>query len=203
MKPRSWLLGLLLLLAAQVTQAQANARQLPTAIRMMGTDAGEKFLHEYSAFCSSDDDDDHDSAAPILATNASAAPYRAPLAAHLYDPPLVQGRDDDDDDGGGSQGGWDVFRGARSAEARLARRDFACPTGSSDCAAIGYANSCCQAGTTCVEITDTGLGSVGCCPEGQSCTGTIACSGGQEGCSSESGGGCCISGYACASVGCK
>lgn len=223
MRPLSSLLGLpsalLLLLAAQVTDAQAGAQRLPTAIRMMGTDAGEKFLHEYSAFGSGDDDGGAASQAgayaALLVSNASAAPtspYRAPLAAHLYDPgtapaPLVQARDDSHGGGGGGDDehdGWGVFfRRARWAEARLARRDFACPTGSSDCAAIGYPNSCCQAGTTCVEITDTGLGAVGCCPDGQSCTGTIACSGGQEGCSSESGGGCCISGYACASVGCE
>lgn len=213
MRPLSSLLGLpsalLLLLAVQATAAQADAQQLPTAIRMMGTDAGEKFFHEYSAFGSDDDDDNDDDveasqvgALALLVANASAAiPYRAPLAAHLYEsdtPPPAQGRDD------GGTVGWDVLRRAGwAAEARLARKDFACPTGSSDCSAIGYPNSCCQAGTTCVAITDTGLGPVGCCPDGQSCTGTIACSGGQEGCSSESGGGCCIPGYACASVGCK
>lgn len=211
--------SLLLLLAAQLKQAQADAQRLPTAIRKMGTDAGEKFLHEYSAF--HDDDSSVVSQlgthalsaaqegpltpaeAALLAANASASiPYRAPFAAHL----LGRSVGDDYGEAGAEQqqGKDDVFRrAARWAEARLARRDFSCPTGSSDCSAIGYPDSCCQTGTTCVVITDTGLGDVGCCPDGESCTGTIACTGGQQGCSSDSGGGCCISGYACASVGCK
>lgn len=215
--------SLLLLLAAQLTQAQADAQRLPTAIRKMGTDAGEKFLHEYSAF--HDDDEVYQlgthalpaaaaqeggpltpAEAALLAANASASiPYRAPFAAHLLgrSGEFGFGEAEAEQQQQGKQQ-EDVFRrAARWAEARLARRDFSCPTGSSDCAAIGYPDSCCQTGTTCVVIADTGLGAVGCCPEGESCTGTIACTGGQQGCSSDSGGGCCISGYACASVGCK
>lgn len=198
--------ALVLLSTAQVIEAQAGAQQLPTAVRMMGFDAGEKFFHEYSAFGNNEDDDaaQLDTYA-LSALNSSSAQnkYRAPLAAHLYDPAepnpsLVQGRADHD-----RAEGWRLFLRAKWTEARLMRRDFSCPTGSSTCSDIGYPDSCCQTGTSCVIITDTGLGSVGCCPDGQSCTGTIACSDGQEGCSSQSGGGCCISGYQCASVGCK
>lgn len=195
--------SLLLLLAAQLSETQADGQQLPVAVRKMGIDAGEKFLQEYYAFQGSSALPQAVSAAQqglltpaeeaLLAANSSASiSYRAPYAAHLYG-------------GGTSLDGRGSYHRARWAEARLlnAKRDFTCPTGSSDCASIGYPNSCCQSGTTCVQITDTGLGPVGCCPDTESCGGTIACSGGQQGCSSESGGGCCIDGYACASVGCK
>lgn len=201
--------SLLLLIAAQVTNVHASTQPLPTAIRKMGTDAGEKFLQEYSAFGDNDEVSVIGSRADLavsargvltpeeeelLAANSSALiTYRAPFAAHFYG--HVDARAISD--------GWDLFRRARLVEARLAKRDFACPTGTSDCSTISYPDSCCQSGTTCVKIEDTGLGPVGCCPDGESCGGTIACSGDQQGCSSSSGGGCCIPGYECASIGCK
>lgn len=151
----------------------------------------------------------------LLALNASASiPYRAPFAAHFYssdstsDTGVEARGDGDDDDNDNNWGGvFSHHRARYLAEVELPgvliKRDFSCPIGTSSCSSIGYPDSCCQTGTTCVQIDDTGLGSVGCCPEGESCTGEIACTDGQQGCSSESGGGCCISGYACASVGCK
>lgn len=238
--------GLLFLLAAQLATAQ---QPLPTAIRKMGFDPGEKFFPEYYAFGGGDQQPDQvlannsssssssssstvNQALPaqrdgvlteeeeaLLAINASAAiPYRAPFAAHFSSSSSVSGGD-----GGGAveargdaaadegRSGWGTLfsrnraRSLVAVEAKLAgaKRDFTCPTGTSSCSSIGYPDSCCQAGTTCVQIDDTGLGPVGCCPDGESCAGTIACSDGQQGCSSESGGGCCIPGYACASVGCK
>lgn len=216
MPPLSSLLGLpaslLLLLAAQITRIDADRGQ-PAAIRKMGVDAGEKFLEEYYAF------GDDNTAAQIgthiqptnqasgvltpaeeklLAANSSAAiAFRAPFAAHLF--PASEILEDRD----AQSGARDLYRKAKLIEARLAKRDYSCPSGTSDCSSIGYPDTCCQSGTSCVKITDTGLGSVGCCPDGESCTGTIACSGDQEGCPSDSGGGCCISGYACASVGCE
>lgn len=203
---------LLLLLSAQITGGHTETPHLPTAIRKMGTDAGEKFTQEYFAFGDQDNvlqaGTQAKAAVPaqglltaeeeaLLAANASASiSYRAPLAAHFN----------------GSAGTldtrytvhpWEAFRNARHVKARLERRDYACPTGTSSCSDIGYPNSCCQTGATCVRIVDTGLGPVGCCPSGESCTGTIACTGDQQGCSSESGGGCCIPGWSCASIGCE
>lgn len=204
--------SLLLLLSAQIAKVRADSQHLPTAIRKMGTNAEEKILHEYLAFSTNDDDTTPQAAvsAPgfltpaeqaLLAANSSTSiHYRAPLAAHLLS---------SDSGGGGAIDArrdidpWESFHRGRMVEARLAKRDFSCPTGTASCAAIGYPNSCCQAGATCVQIADTGLGPVGCCPSGESCTGTIACTGDQEGCSSESGGGCCIPGWSCASVGCE
>ena len=201
--------SLLLHIAVHVGGAEANVRGLPTAIRKMSSDAGEKLFQEYLAFEEDDlvadiatqaqaDKQAHgfleaEEEEDSLAFNSSAwVPPYAPYALH-YSP--------DGDSSGAS--GWDLPRRAMDAIARLQRRQYACPTGSSSCSSIGYPNSCCQTGTECVEITDTGLGSVGCCPDGISCSGSIACSGSDTGCPSNIGGGCCIEGYVCASIGCK
>lgn len=207
---------LLLLVAAHVGLGQADSQRLPTAIRKMSPDAGEKLLHEYYAF------GDEDGVAQVgaqagaqaqpamlskgvldveeeelLAANSSASiSFRAPFAPHFDSHLAARG-----DDGGVS--GWHLFQRAKNVVARLEKRQFACPTGTTDCSAIGFPNSCCQAGTECVQITDTGLGPVGCCPDGISCTGSIACSGSQQGCPSDIGGGCCIPGFVCASIGCE
>ncbi|KAJ9156513.1 GPI anchored protein [Pleurostoma richardsiae] len=207
--------SLLLLLTAQIEAQDAPAQRLPTAIRKMGLDSGEKFLHEYCAFSEYPEAPSPQAALAaraaalpampadgllsaeeesLLAANASAAiAYRAPLAPHS-EPRGRQYR--------GFMAGWDAFRRAADAVARLERRDFACPTGTADCSGIGYPYSCCQTGLTCVEIEDTGLGPVGCCPSGVSCSGSIECTGDQEGCPSDMGGGCCIDGYVCEGVGC-
>lgn len=202
--------ALLLLIAAHAdgAQAQAQARRLlPTAIRKMSLDGGEKFYHEYLAFEETEDaarlglglqgpallsrEEER-----LLGANSSAAiPYRPPFAPHLGASGLG--------DAVGGRGGWELFRRSREVVARLERRQYACPGGTSSCASIGYPNSCCQTGLQCAPIPDTGLGPVGCCPQGVACTGSIACSGSQLACSSEIGGGCCIEGYVCATIGCK
>lgn len=206
MRPLSFFLGLpaslLLLVGFHVGEAQANARGLPTAIRKMSPDAGEKLLQEYLAFAEEDQvagivtaggEED-----PLAANSSAPMPYFAPFAPH-FDP----GLDVRDGTGGGGASGRDLSERAKDAIARLEKRGYACPTGTSNCSSVGYPNSCCQTGTECVQITDTGLGPVGCCPVGISCSGSIACSGSQEGCPSDIGGGCCIDGYVCASIGCK
>jgi hypothetical protein len=204
--------SLLLLVAAQASLAQADAQRLPTAIRKMSPDAGEKLLYEHYAFGPEDEVVQVGSKAQpatlakavlapqeeeLLAANSSAAiAFRAPFAPHFESHLAARGD-------GSVAGGWQLFQRAVDVVARLEKRQFACPTGTSDCSAIGFPNSCCQAGTDCVQITDTGLGPVGCCPEGISCTGSIACSGSQQGCPSDIGGGCCIDGFVCASIGCE
>lgn len=204
--------SLLLLLSAQVRDIHAETQRLPTAIRKMGTDAGEKFTQEYFTFGDQDGVVQAGMQAKValpaqgfltageealLAANSSASiPYRAPFAAHFLGAAAAL-------DERYRIAPWEAFNRARQIQARLEKRDFACPTGTSSCSAIGYPDSCCESGETCVKIADTGLGPVGCCPSGVSCTGTIACSGDQQGCSSDSGGGCCIPGWSCASVGCE
>ena len=91
----------------------------------------------------------------------------------------------------------------------LDKRQFTCPTKTVVCSKINKPNSCCPSGTTCTSITDTGSGDVGCCEEGQVCSGEVApCPSGETACSEASGsgsigGGCCLSGFSCSGVGCK
>lgn len=54
-------------------------------------------------------------------------------------------------------------------------RDFQCPEGTHNCLQdLGLSNSCCAMGDVCVFIVNSGPGSVGCCPSGQTCTGTAS-----------------------------
>ncbi|KAK4121090.1 hypothetical protein N657DRAFT_578450 [Parathielavia appendiculata] len=179
----------------------------------MPPDQGAKFHHAYCAF------PDHDTAAlsspphavhPAIAArsthetddahriqaNASAElPLRPPFA-------VLSGREEQDDESIPSPG-WDIFRRAASAIASFERRQWACPSGTRSCSSIGYPNSCCGESETCMEVPDTGLGPVGCCPSGATCGGGISgCADGSTACGSELGGGCCIPGFVCQGVGC-
>lgn len=180
----------LLLLATGHTEAQQDAptTALPTAVRKMGLDSGEKFLAEFYAFEESNTPvlrDSHllEEEADLLAANSSAIlPFRPAFAPHRTE----HGRS-----------GWEVL-------ARLQRRQWGCPTGTNSCEGIGYPYSCCHEGTTCYRIQDTGLGPVGCCASGQTCGGQITSCGSQDlACPQDLGGGCCIAGYVCEGVGCK
>ncbi|KAH8881586.1 hypothetical protein GQ53DRAFT_848148 [Thozetella sp. PMI_491] len=207
--------SLLLLIAARI-EAQEQ-QQLPTAVRRMSPDQGEKFFHEYAAFA-----DAQQPALPLvdrrfavyseadarlLAANASAElTFRPPFAPHSS-ADLEQeqpGRSPADDQE--LRRSWlarEVFRRGMSALAVLQGRQWSCPTGTQSCSSIGFPNSCCATGETCVKITDTGLGSVGCCPTGSTCGGTITnCAPGNTPCASDIGGGCCIPGFVCQGVGC-
>ena len=81
------------------------------------------------------------------------------------------------------------------------KRDFQCPSGTFNC--TSHPGSCCSNGDTCVEVTDTSLGNVGCCPQGLSCSGITSCMSGYASCPASLGGGCCIPGYSCVSGGCE
>jgi len=88
----------------------------------------------------------------------------------------------------------------------FAKRQFQCPSGTSSCASINQPNSCCPTDETCMLITDTGLGNVGCCPIGASCAGLItSCNvaNGYTSCPGSPNGGCCIPNYSCQGVGCE
>jgi hypothetical protein len=83
-------------------------------------------------------------------------------------------------------------------------RDFKCPAGTKACTSISRSDRCCGTGSTCEIITDTGSGDVGCCPDGEVCSGTVgSCASGYSTCSEALGGGCCIPGYECVSGGCE
>jgi len=101
-------------------------------------------------------------------------------------------------------GGPDETLPGRGGRRGLIKRQWACPAGTSGCGAIGFQNSCCRNGETCVQVQDTGLGPVGCCPAGATCAGAVKqCTDGSTGCGSDVGGGCCIPGFVCQGVGCK
>lgn len=86
----------------------------------------------------------------------------------------------------------------------LESRDFKCPTGTKACISINRSDRCCSTSDTCVIVTDAGSGDVGCCPSGQTCSGTIgSCQSGYTTCSQALGGGCCIPGYECVEGGCR
>lgn len=95
--------------------------------------------------------------------------------------------------------------GKFAARNALLKRDFKCPAGTNDCASIGAPNSCCGVGSLCINIKDTGFGSVACCANGQECVGTISCDeeSGYSSCPDSPNGGCCLPGYNCQDVGCK
>ncbi|CAK7267949.1 hypothetical protein SEPCBS119000_002807 [Sporothrix epigloea] len=97
----------------------------------------------------------------------------------------------------------ELFRRAADALARLRSRQWGCPTGTTSCESIGYPYSCCSSTEKCYKVTDTGLGPVGCCPEGEACGGAVSdCTSGSTACPESLGGGCCIAGYVCEGVGC-
>lgn len=94
---------------------------------------------------------------------------------------------------------------AMRARDMLMKRGFKCPAGTNDCSSIGQPNSCCSSGSSCISITDTGFGPVGCCPSGQTCGGRISCDteSGYSSCPESPNGGCCLPGFSCLDVGCK
>lgn len=202
-------ISLWLLVAAEIEARESQI--LPTAIKKMSPDQGEKFYPHYYAFPEANTfalpvsplsarriSEDQDDARRVFANASAEIPFRQPFAPHLE---FTEGDPQQRIAEGERRS---LFRRAAEALAWLERRDWACPTGTRSCSAIGYPNSCCQDGETCVEITDTGLGNVGCCPQGATCGGSVSsCSNGNTPCASDIGGGCCIPGYVCEGVGCK
>ncbi|KAI0595369.1 hypothetical protein F4775DRAFT_373243 [Biscogniauxia sp. FL1348] len=215
--------SLLLLLAMQLGGGCASAAQgqqqkrspLPTAIRKMSLDEGEKFMPEYYAFAPEPSFAEAQSSPAsssfwarslaltpeeeaLLALNSSAAiRYRPPFPRH-YD----YRRAAADADAGA--GGRRLYRRARDALARLQGRQFSCPDNTASCDNIDQPNYCCVEGTTCFVVTDSpDAGNVGCCPEGQNCGGSVGtCTDDSTACPADVGGGCCVPGFVCAEVGC-
>ncbi|KAH6631100.1 hypothetical protein B0J18DRAFT_423117 [Chaetomium sp. MPI-SDFR-AT-0129] len=213
MRPAS----LWLLLAAQ---AKAHERRNePTAVRKMPADQGAKFHHEYCAFDDSHQEmpqgifasepipntppppaalaarstHDTDDARRLWANSSAELAVRAPFGVLLgsYEQQMEEEKN------------WNILRRAASALSHLNQRQWACPSGTTSCAAIGFPHSCCGRDEMCMAVDDTGLGPVGCCPAGATCSGGISgCAGGSTACDSQVGGGCCIPGWVCQGVGC-
>ncbi|KAI0965094.1 hypothetical protein F4678DRAFT_453829 [Xylaria arbuscula] len=225
--------SLLLLLATQL-HAQIDGRQeqdgpqtLPTAVRKMSLDEGEKFMPEYYAF------DLYAGTAQtplkltargslltpeeeaLLASNSSAVlVFRPPFPRHqdfrdVQARSRIRGNNDDqrrrqESEAEEEYSHWSLYQRAMEALARLQGRDFNCPSGTHVCSNIDQPNYCCPDETTCFVVEGSpDAGNVGCCPDGQTCGGSVAaCADGNTACPADEGGGCCIPGFVCADVGC-
>lgn len=206
---------------------QTPARRSPVGIMKMSDDPSEKFYMHYWQYEEDSQDeegapqsnrprddplyhllrtrDERDEDEALLLANSSAIiSYRTPFALHTQEETSSFAALHQLDARGAR------IRAAAAALATLQKRQFKCPTGTTDCAAIGYPNSCCGTDEKCFQIEDTGLGPVGCCPLGQTCGGTITgCNAPNtpcdesQGAGSYEGGGCCIPNYVCAGIGCE
>lgn len=150
----------------------------PIGVKKMSIDEGEMFFLDSWIFAS----DMQESEEPVNITAQALSPLRPHSEKGLFDSLLR-------------------FR-ARDA---LLKRGFRCPEGTNDCSSIGAPNSCCGTDQNCISIEDTGYGTVGCCPKGQTCAGTITCDteNGYTDCPDSLNGGCCLPGYSCQDVGCE
>lgn len=183
--------------------------QRPIGVQKMNSDEGEMFFLEYWRFdggsqettlrdelgriegrdkSSRVDSDEDDPTSSEARFNVTLLPHlQAPFSLHA------------------THGG--VYNGPLSPRAVLhflTGRGFQCPTGTASCTSINRPNSCCPTGEACQLITDVGLGDVGCCTQGQSCSNQVSdCQQGYTSCPGTAGGGCCIPGYTCNGVGCE
>lgn len=195
-------------------QGHILAGHVPIAVKKMSADESEKFFPEYWGFQDYGNQyamfkgpggsaagnalrKGFEEEEAILLVNASAPlSFRPAFAVHKTQETPLNKRDTS----------AIAALGARNAAAALAlleKRNFQCPGGTSPCNNIATPNLCCATGEVCFTIPDTGLGTVGCCPNGASCSGNITCAAGNTPCGSEIGGGCCIPGYVCAGIGCE
>ncbi|KAF4551731.1 Hypothetical protein D9617_12g036200 [Elsinoe fawcettii] len=161
-------------------------RQQPIGMRKMSDDEGEMFFLDYWTFdpLASRAGSALDSDGVKESENSTFAYLNPALSPHSS-----------------TSGSLSALRLARS----IFKRDFECPVGTFACTSINQPNSCCSTGETCISVQDTGLGPVGCCPQGQNCGGSVASCNTEEGFSSCPGspnGGCCIPGYSCQGIGC-
>ena len=183
----------LLLLFLSQTSAHDG---FPTAIKKLSPDSSEKLFPEHLAFAP----------LPILSPREVAAaaisfldsqddePSQLNGTTRLFRPAFAPHHDESE---------VNMLRRAAEALALLERRQ-ACPSGMNSCTDMGSPNKCCQDGTYCVDVSDTMVGHVACCPDGATCGGGVGeCPSDATSCSPDLGGGCCIPGYVCQGVGCE
>ncbi|KAH8687768.1 hypothetical protein BGZ60DRAFT_394417 [Tricladium varicosporioides] len=187
----------------RMVEEHLRSGRSPVGVMKMSPDEGEKFYMEYWQF-------EGDSAqvairdalggslrareeveeTRLLANGSMVLAFRPPFALHMrsrLEREELRARSID----------------AAAALAMLEKRDFVCPTGTSNCASIQQPNYCCGTNEICFAIQDTGLGPVGCCPRGTTCGGIISsCASPNTPCAQNLGGACCIPNYVCQGVGC-
>lgn len=181
------------------------AAQRAVGVRKMSGDDGEMFFPEYWVFESEIDNypaKNHGKRTLVSShledyqdreglnnwpNSTLLRPLQAPLSLHSVESRV-----------------WTGNRMPRAILEKLYKRDFKCPGNTFSCTSINRPNSCCQIGESCQSIPDAGLGDVGCCAQGQTCSQQVSsCQQGYKSCPVSSGGGCCIPGYECDDVGCK
>ncbi|RGP68112.1 gpi anchored [Fusarium longipes] len=185
----------LLSLAALLPRQTAAESSSPTAIKKLAPGSNEKLLREHLAFDPLQVLSPRDAAAAalsfldeqdeeLLKLNGTQRFYRPAFAPHSEE----------------SRDG--MLRRAAEALALLQRRS-SCPKGMNICSNIDPEVKCCQEGTYCVDVGDSVVGGVACCPDGASCDGGVgSCPSDAASCPEELGGGCCIPGYVCQGLGC-
>jgi hypothetical protein len=183
-------------------EIQRRLQQQPAAgVKKMSDDPGEMFFLDYWSFASQADGNTTTSSIRAAGQTYQLRTQHSndSLSISFEQPfPLHSNRE---------IAGSSIFpRHLRSPlfEQSLNKRGFQCPSGTAACTALNP-NVCCAVSETCVTVQDTGtgLGTVGCCPNGETCAGTLSvCPSGYTSCPSNPGGGCCIPGYTCFGVGC-
>jgi progranulin len=184
------------------------AEQQVVGVRKMSADEGEKFLLDYwifdngsekpSPWCNVDFEGGSNEIEECNNASRSAEVRAASLSAPRFRPPFSLHTDER----------VELFHPAgrqlRGILSLRAKRDFECPNGTFSCSLINRPGSCCGNGDNCILVSNTSLGDVGCCPQGETCAGVIGpCESGYKGCPASLGGGCCIPGYECVTSGCK
>ncbi|OBT88898.1 hypothetical protein VE02_01931 [Pseudogymnoascus sp. 03VT05] len=183
----------------QEIAARIEAGTKPVRVRKMTEDEGEMFFNEYWGFEAREEGGDvlrreYESEDEISRVNSSSVfTFRPAFAIHEAASSAPRGL---------SEAQAQHHRSSRALSALL-KRAFQCPTGTTACTSISQPNYCCASTESCITIPDTGLGPVGCCPSGQSCSGAIThCAAGQTACPQSLGGACCVAGFVCFDVGC-
>ena len=180
------------------------AYQMPAGMQKMSGDEGEKFLMTYWRFEFPDPEEGGQRITIPQNRRKAAESINANIETnvtllHPLLPPFLLHTDDEQISFNSR-----FLRFPRGILPSLEKRGFQCPAGTTDCQSADRPNSCCANGETCQLITDTGLGDVGCCGQGQTCSGKVTtCDAGYTSCPNNPGGGCCIPGYSCVDIGCE
>lgn len=164
------------------------SRRAPTGVKKMSDDADEMFFLDYWQF------EEDEAFEQTLSRRSKPAQYANETSAL---PPLLLHSDSE---------AQSPFEGRFSFFARDLLKRYTCPAGTSACLDLNRPYSCCGTDEYCIRVQDTGLGDIGCCPNGQQCPTMVEecdTAAGYKSCPGFSGGGCCIPGFDCSGLGCK
>ena len=166
-------------------------KRAPTGVLKMPEDEDAMFFLDYWQF------EEVDSIRHEFARRSSPAQWANDSVTTDLLPPLLVHSDTEEQS---------FLQGRLPVFARDLFKRYTCPQGTFACDDISRPYSCCGIGEVCVQVRNTGLGDVGCCPEGQSCNGMVTdcdTSAGYKSCPGFEGGGCCIPDFDCSGIGCE